>query len=157
MLGPLFLNVKKKQITYFLSCQKLQGDKYDCVLRYLPCDLLSTMSMPVAIFTLFRRRLMSNLVPRVFSLSNMAAAGEKTLAHSELKRSLIGAFHGTFIRALSLVYFFQNKDGYYLRASWAEKCFLQCLRPKRWTEFRSDCSENSDLTVGRQRFEDSDI
>lgn len=58
MLGPLFLNVKKKQITYFLSCQKLQGDKYDCVLRYLPCDLLSTMSMPVAIFTLFRRRLM---------------------------------------------------------------------------------------------------
>ena len=39
----------------------------------------------------------------------------------------------------------------------AEKCFLQCLRPKRWTEFRSDCSENSDFTVGRQRFEDSDI
>ena len=52
-----------------------------------------------------------NLVPRVFSLSNMAAAGEKTLAHSELKRSLIGAFHGAFIRALSLVYSFQNKDG----------------------------------------------
>ena len=39
----------------------------------------------------------------------------------------------------------------------AEKCFLQCLRPKRWTEFRSDCSENCDCTVGRQRFEDSDI
>ena len=39
----------------------------------------------------------------------------------------------------------------------AEKCFLQCLRPKRWTEFRSDCSENCDFTVGRQRFEDSDI
>ena len=37
------------------------------------------------------------------------------------------------------------------------KCFLQCLRPKRWTEFRSDCSENCDCTVGRQRFEDSDI
>ena len=52
-----------------------------------------------------------NLVPRVFSLSNMAAEGEKTLAHSELKRSLIGAFHGAFIRALSLVYSFQNKDG----------------------------------------------
>ena len=32
-----------------------------------------------------------NLVPRVLSLSNMAAAGEKTLARSELKRSLIGA------------------------------------------------------------------
>ena len=31
----------------------------------------------------------SNLVPRVFSLSNMAAAGEQTLANSELKRSLI--------------------------------------------------------------------
>ena len=53
----------------------------------------------------------SNLVPRVFSLSNMAAAGEKTLAHSELKRSLIGKFHGAFIRALSLVNSFQNKDG----------------------------------------------
>ena len=39
----------------------------------------------------------------------------------------------------------------------AEKCFRQCLRPKRWTEFRSDCSENCDCTVGRQRFEDSDI
>ena len=23
----------------------------------------------------------------------------------------------------------------------AEKCFLQCLRPKRWTEVRSDCSK----------------
>ena len=41
----------------------------------------------------------TNLVPRVFSLSNMAAAGEKTLAHSELKRSLIGAFHYAFIRS----------------------------------------------------------
>ena len=39
----------------------------------------------------------------------------------------------------------------------AEKCFLQCLRPKRWTEVRSDCSENCDCTVGRQRFEYSDI
>ena len=36
---------------------------------------------------------------------------EKTLAHSELKRSLISACHGAFIRALSLVYSFQNKDG----------------------------------------------
>ena len=35
---------------------------------------------------------------KIFLLA--AAAGEKTLAHSELKRSLIGAF----IRALSLVY-----------------------------------------------------
>ena len=95
----------------------------------------------------------SNLVPRVFSLSNMAAAGEKTLAHSELKRSLIGAFHSAFIRALSLVYSFQNKEGFVE----AEKCFLQCLRPKKWTEFRSDCSENCDYTVGRQRFEYSDI
>ena len=51
----------------------------------------------------------SNLVPRVFSLSNMAAAGEKTLVHSELKRSLIGAFHGAFIRALSLVCSFQKQ------------------------------------------------
>lgn len=57
-LGLLFLNVKKRQITYFLSGQKLQGDKYDCVLRYLPCDLLSLMSMAVAILTLLRRHLM---------------------------------------------------------------------------------------------------
>ena len=61
---------------------------------------------------------LSNLVPRVFSLSNMVAAGEKTLEHSELERSLIGAFHGAFIRALSLVYSFQNKEGGPLRASW---------------------------------------
>ena len=47
----------------------------------------------------------------------MAAARAKTLAHSELKRSLIGAFHGAFIFALSLVYSFQNKDGDPLRAS----------------------------------------
>ena len=46
-----------------------------------------------------------NLIPRVFSLSNMAAAGEKTLAHSELKRSLIGAFHYAFILLLLLYYF----------------------------------------------------
>ena len=45
----------------------------------------------------------TNLVPR-------RGSGEKTLAHSELKRSLIGAFHSAFIRALSLVYSFQNKD-----------------------------------------------
>ena len=82
----------------------------------------------------------SNLVPTVFSLSNMAAAGEKTLAHSELKRSLIGAFHGEFIRALSLVYSFQ-KQRLWLFEGFVEteKCFLQSLRPKKWTEFRSDC------------------
>ena len=43
---------------------------------------------------------MSNLVLKVFSLSNMAAAGERALALSELKRSLIGAFHSVFIHAL---------------------------------------------------------
>ena len=65
----------------------------------------------------WERALFGNLLPRVFSLSNMAAAGEKTLAHSELKRSLIGAFHYSFIRALSLVYAFRKEDGYPLRAS----------------------------------------
>ena len=35
-----------------------------------------------------------NLVPRVFSFSNMTAAGEKTLGHSNLKRSLESFFHG---------------------------------------------------------------
>ena len=44
----------------------------------------------------FEGLLKYNLVPRVFSLSNMAAAGEKTLAHSELKRSLIGAFPSAY-------------------------------------------------------------
>ena len=44
----------------------------------------------------FEGLLKYNLVPRVFSLSNMAAAGEKTLTHSELKRSLIGAFPSAY-------------------------------------------------------------
>ena len=53
----------------------------------------------------------------------MAAAVEKTLAHSELKQSLIGAFYGAFIRALSLVYSrsFQNEDGGPLRALWSRR------------------------------------
>ena len=45
-------------------------------------------------------QLNSNLVLRVFPLSNKAAAGEKTLAYSEIKRSLISAFHDAFIHAL---------------------------------------------------------
>ena len=36
-----------------------------------------------------------------------------------------------------------------------EKRVLQSLRPTTWTEFRSDCLENCDCTVGRQTFEDS--
>ena len=43
---------------------------------------------------------------------------EKTLAHSELTRSLIGAFYCAFIRALSLVYSSQNKNGCSLGSSW---------------------------------------
>ena len=57
-------------------------------------------------------------VPRVSSFSNMAPAGEKTLAHSGIKRSLISAFHGAFIHALWLVYYFQNKEGSSLSSSW---------------------------------------
>lgn len=45
-----------------------------------------------------------NPVPRFFSFSNMAVVGEKTLAHSELKLSLIGAFPGACTHALCLVY-----------------------------------------------------
>ena len=41
----------------------------------------------------------------------------KTLAHSELKRSLIGAF----LHALWLVYYFQNKDGSSLSSSWKQR------------------------------------
>ena len=37
----------------------------------------------------------------------------------------------------------------------SEKSFLQSLRPKRWTEFRSDCLENCNCTVGRHKFQDS--
>ena len=63
---------------------------------------------PVAAFCLEARPqgltsqegLQTNLVLTVFSLSNMVAVGEKTLTHSELERSLIGAFHGAFIPAL---------------------------------------------------------
>ena len=39
----------------------------------------------------FIRGYWHNLVPRVFSFSNMAMAGENTLRHSNLKRSLIGS------------------------------------------------------------------
>ena len=81
-----------------------------------------------------------NLVPRVFSLSNMAAAGEKTLAHSKLKRSLIGAFHCAFIRALSLVHSLQNKDGYPLRASWR-------LRSAFFSVWDLEGGQNSGLIV----------
>ena len=35
----------------------------------------------------------ANLIPRVFLFSNMAAAGEKTLTYSNLRRLPIGAFH----------------------------------------------------------------
>ena len=72
------------------------------------CDHTNGINFILLFVCLFE---LLNLVPRVFSLSNMAAAGEKTLAHSELERSLIGAFHGAFLHALSLVYSFQNKDG----------------------------------------------
>ena len=98
-----------------------------------------------------------NLVPRVFSLSNMAAAGEKTLEHSELQRLLIGA---SIVHSHVRSHWFIPPKQRWLPFEGfveAEKCFLQCLRPKRWTEVRSDYSENCDCTVGRQRLEDSDI
>ena len=81
------------------------------------------------------------------------------LAHSELKRSLIGVFRGAFIYALWLVYYFQSKDV----GSWVlcGNCLLLCLRPKKWGEFLSDRLENCESTVRsssqetRRRFEDS--
>ena len=92
--------------------------KFSFALRIIHCCLLAQLQIPIVywgfavpFYFVQDCRPAGNLVPRVFSLSNMAAAGEKTLAHSELKRSLIGAFHGAFIRTLSLVYSFQNKDG----------------------------------------------
>ena len=54
----------------------------------------------------FEGLLKYNLVPRVFSLSNMAAAGEKSLAHSELKRSLIGAFPSAYHPPYCYFFFF---------------------------------------------------
>ena len=70
-----------------------------------------------------------NLVPRVFPLSNMAPAGEKTLAHSNLKRSLIGAFHtwtpiGLYLQKQRWVPHGKKED-----------CYLYPLRPKRWIGF----------------------
>ena len=70
----------------------------------------------------------------------MAEAGEKTLAHGELKRSLIGAFHGAFIRELSLVHSFQNKDGCPLRALWR-------LRSTFFRVWDLKGGQNSDLIV----------
>ena len=70
----------------------------------------------------------------------MAAAGVKTLAHSELKRSLIGVFHGAFIRELSLVYSFQNKDGCPLSALWR-------LRSAFFRVWDLKGGQNSDLIV----------
>ena len=57
------------------------------------------------------RQILPNLVPRAFSstIFKMADRRQKTLAHSELTRSLIGAFYCAFIRALSLVYSFEQK------------------------------------------------
>ena len=105
---------------------------------------------------LYLGNLCFNLVSTVFSLSNMAAAGKKTLAHSELKRSLIGAFHDAFIRALSL--FTPSKTKmvalWELCGDW-EVLSSVSVRAKRWTEFRCDCLENCDCTVGGQRFGDS--
>ena len=90
------------------------------VLCFLQTTFIACVASVASVSVQFRRkeRGTSNLVPRVFSLSNMAAAGEKTLAHSELKRSLIGAFHCAIIRSLSLVYSFQNKNGGSLGSSW---------------------------------------
>ena len=98
-------------------------------------------AQPVAAFCLEARPqgltsqegLQANLVLTVFSLSNMAAVA-KTLAHSELKRPLIGAFHGAFILALWLVCYFQNKDDSSLSSSW---------------KLRSTCFSVWDLKGGR--------
>ena len=53
----------------------------------------------------------------------MAATGEKTLEHSNLKRSLIGAFHTWALTGLHL----QNKDGGYWRVL---KVWVLCGIPK---------------------------
>ena len=109
-----------KTTSHNFSTQDLPGCQ-----SFLPFPFLLPITPRASLLSQERRlgtsqsiRVLLNLVPRIFSLSNMAAAGEKTLAHSELKRSLIGTFHCAFIRELSLVYSFQNKKDYPLSASW---------------------------------------
>ena len=80
------LTVGKKSIDWFLCGRNTQNA---CVVIYVIViyvmrHLCHASSMSCVVIYV-------NLVPRVFSLFNMAAAREKTLAHSDLKRSLIGA------------------------------------------------------------------
>ena len=80
----------------------------------------------------------------------------KTLAHSELKRSLIGAF----LHALWLVYYFQNKDGSSLSSSWKQRSpFFSVWDLKGGqNSIVSDRLENCDSTVrssSKEQFEDS--
>ena len=97
-----------------------------------------------------------NLVPRVFSLSNMAAAGDPG---TQQTKTIADWCIPLRVHTCALIGLFLPKQRWLPFEGFveAEKCFLQCLRPKRWTEFRSDCSENCDCTVGRKRFEYSDI
>ena len=59
-----------------------------------------------------------------------AAAGEMTLAYSEIKRSLISAFHDAFIHALWLVYYFEIKDGSSLSSS-SFPCYQRSLTTRQ--------------------------
>ena len=54
--------------------------------------------------------------PQGFLLDDFQNGGSSV--RSELTRSLIGAFYCAFIRALSLVYSFDNKNGGSLGPSW---------------------------------------
>ena len=56
--------------------------------------------------------------PQGLLASQYGGGRRKTLPHGELKRSLFGAFYCEFIHELSLVYFFQNKNGGSLGSSW---------------------------------------
>ena len=97
MLLPHYMTLFKSADAVLIGCVHSQFLIHFCI-----CSVMASFVKP-------------NLVPRVFSLSNTAAAEEKVLAHSELKQPLIDAFHGAFICALLLVYSFQNKDGGFFR------------------------------------------
>jgi len=89
-----------------------------------------------------------NLVPRVFSLFNMAAAREKTLGHSDLKRSLIGAILAWVLIGLRLP---KKRWRIFMGSSWDQNIAIsRSLWRERWTVFLFDNLQNCSRSVWRR-------
>ena len=76
------------------------------------------LTLPGRICVFIPRAISTQPRPQGLLAFQYSGGKRKTLAHSELKRSLIGAFYCAFIRALSLVYSLQNKNSSSLGSSW---------------------------------------